>query len=158
MIPNNVSFSLNPDVTRDLVVGLQSMTVDFANGSAISLLPEPIWTFIDSTIPDIYLPLEACQVFERCFGLVWNTTYEKYFVDENLHQSLLAANRNITFRLANTKTGGATVDISLPYSSFDLVLDYPLVPSNMSGARYFPIQRASNESQYTLGRTFLQEA
>jgi len=153
-----VSFTLNPDISRDLVVGLQSITVEFTNGSACSLLPDPIWTFIDSSIPYIYLPIEACKLFETTFGLVWNSTYETYFVPENVHQSLLEANSNVTFQIANSKAGGGSVEISLPYSSFDLVMNYPLVPTNISGARYFPLMRASNDSQYTLGRIFLQEA
>ena len=157
MVPHNVSFTLHQDVSRDLVVVLQSVTADFRNGSAISLLSDPIVTFIDSTIPYLYLPSEACQEFERVFGLVWNTTYQAYFVDENLHQRLLQANNNITFRLADSETSSATVDISLPYASFDLLMDYPLLPSNLSGTRYFPLMRAANDSQYTLGRTFLQE-
>lgn len=103
----------------------------------------------------MYLPSEACRIFEDSFGLVWNSTYQTYFVDEGLHESLLAANLNITFQLGNSETGGATVDIVLPYASFDLVSEYPITPSSL---RYFPLVRAANDSQYTLGRTFLQEA
>lgn len=158
LFPNNVSFSLAPDVSRDLTVGVQSITATYANGSAVSLLLEPIWTFIDSTIPYIYLPVDACKEFEKWFGLVWNTTYQTYFVDDALHESLVAENNNFTFKIGNTETGGPTIDICLPYSSFDLVMDYPLVPSDLSGVRYFPLMRAANQSQYTLGRTFLQEA
>ena len=153
-----MSFTLQQDVSRDLVVGLQSITADSVNGSSIELLSNSIYTFIDSTIPYIYLPLDACQAFERTLGLVWNTTYDMYFVDDDLHQSLLNENYNFTFRLGNLKDGGQTVEISLPYSSFDLNLDYPLVPQNMSGGHYFPLMKASNDTQYTLGRTFLQES
>lgn len=158
MIPNNVSFPLSPDVSRDLLVVLQSIAAEFDGGTIIPLLHDPVVTFIDSTIPHIYLPREACQVFERTFGLAWNTTYETYFVDEDLHQKLIHANYKIRFRLAHPKDGTAAVDISLPYSSFDLAMNYPLVPHNLSGVRYFPLKRAANESQCTLGRTFLQEA
>ena len=157
-VPNNVSFLLRPDVSRDLVVGLQEITADYANGSSVALLSESIYVFIDSTIPYFYLPLDACQAFERMFGLVWNATYGIYLVDNNLHQSLLNANNNYTFRLGDSKDGGQTVDISLPYSSFDLNINYPLVPHNLSGSHYFPLIRASNDTQYTLGRAFLQES
>ena len=157
-VPNNISFSLAQDSTRDLVVGLQSITANYPNGSAMSLLRTPDYFFIDSTIPYIYLPDDTCEEFENAFGLTWNATYEYYFVDDALHEALVAGASNITFRLGNSKSGGNTVDISLPYSSFDLALDYPLIDSNMSGTRYFPLKRATNESQYTLGRTFLQEA
>ena len=158
LVPNNVSFSLSPDASRDLIVGLQSVTATYANGSAASLLSDPIWTFIDSTVPYIYLPLVACEQFEKAFGLIWNATYQTYFVDESLHQSLQAENSSVTFRIGNSESGGPTVDISLPYQSFDLTMNYPLVPSKLSGVGYFPLKRAANQSQYTLGRTFLQEA
>ncbi|KAL6714321.1 hypothetical protein ACLMJK_007744 [Lecanora helva] len=156
--PCDISFSLHPDVSRDLVVFLQSVTADFRNGSATSLLSDPIPIFIDSTIPYLYLPVSACQEFEKAFGLVWNATYQTYFVDDSLHRKLLEANNNITFRLADSASGSASVEISLPYASFDLMVDSPLVPKNLSGSRYFPLMQASNETQYTLGRTFLQES
>ena len=155
-IPNNVTFDLAPDISRDLVVGLQTITSTAANGSAITLLPNGILTFIDSTFPYIYLPLESCQEFERAFDLTWNETALLYLVNDTLHESLIARNANFTFQIANALTGGPTVDIVLPYASFDLLASYPLVAGNAT--RYFPLQRATNNSQYTLGRTFLQEA
>ena len=157
-VPNNVSFSLDPDISRDLTVSLHSVTAKYADDSVVSLLSEPIWTFIDSTTPDIYLPLDVCKKFEKTFGLVWNVTHQKYFVDDDQHEKLMAENNTFTFELGNDETGGPTVDITLPYSSFDLAMDYPLIASNLSGIRYFPLQRAANSSQYTLGRAFLQEA
>lgn len=153
--PNNVSFDLALDVARDLVVGLQSVKSTYANGSSQALLPSPIMTFIDSTIPYIYLPVEACQTFERVLGLVWDPTNNLYLVDERLHQNLLNANPKFTFSIGNDKNSSPTVDIILPYASFDLVAEPPLLPNETS---YFPLRRAANDSQYTLGRTFLQEA
>ena len=149
-----MSFSLAPDVSRDIVVGLKSITARDANGSTTSLLPSPILTFIDSTLPYIYLPPKACQLFEDAFGLVWNETLLQYLVDDALHESLLAKNPNFTFQIGDTTDAGPTVDIVLPYASFDLIAEDPLVYDT---TRYFPIQ-PGNETQYTLGRTFLQEA
>lgn len=45
--------------------------------------------------------------------------------------------------------------ISLPYSAFDLNISWPHVESS---TYYFPLKRAANDTQYTLGRAFLQEA
>ena len=157
LVPNNVSFSLDSDISRDLTVSLHSITARYANDSVVSLLSEPIWTFIDSTTPDLYLPLNVCKEFEHTFGLVWNATHQKYFVDDDQHASLMAENNDFTFVLGDHETGGSTVNIHLPYSSFDLAMDYPLIASNLSGIRYFPLKRAANSSQYTLGRAFLQE-
>ncbi|KAI4141150.1 MAG: hypothetical protein LQ341_003589 [Variospora aurantia] len=61
----------------------------------------------------------------------------------------------ITLTLATSLNGGSTIDITLPYASFDLEADKPLVKQK---TRYFPLRRAKDESQYTIGRVFLQEA
>jgi hypothetical protein len=125
-----------------------------ANGSTKSLLPSPILTFIDSTLPYIYLPPEACTLFEDEFGLVYNTTIGQYLINDTQHQSLLAKNAKFTFQIGDSTTGGPTVDIVLPYASFDLQAEYPLLYDT---SRYFPLQ-PGNETTYLLGRTFLQEA
>ncbi|KAL9100992.1 MAG: hypothetical protein Q9163_003697 [Psora crenata] len=153
-VPNNISFTLAPDISRDLVVGLQSITSNAANRSTTALLPSPILSFIDSTQTDIYLPRESCEAFENAFGLKWNDTTKVYWVDDDLHQTLLITNPNINFTIGNSLAGGPTVDIVLPYASFDLQAKYPAAPTT---TRYFPLKRAANESQYILGRTFMQE-
>lgn len=153
--PNEVSFSLGADVSRDLVVGLQSITSRNSTGQFNSLLPSPIFTFVDSTSPYIYLPAPACQLFEEIFGLVFDPQLGMYTVNDDLHRALLASNPNITFTIGNDKIGGSTVDIALPYASFDLTATFPLVPNS---TRYFPLKKAANDTQYTLGRAFLQEA
>ncbi|KAL8869176.1 MAG: hypothetical protein Q9174_004465 [Haloplaca sp. 1 TL-2023] len=146
---------MTTDISRDLVVGLQRITATESNGSTSSLLSSPHLTFIDSTIPYIYLPLAACRLFERVFGLTWNETYGMYLIDEDLHRELSTRDPVITFEIANSLTPGPTVDIALPYLAFYLpYLPYFDTPS----LRYFPIQRADNDTQLTLGRAFLQEA
>jgi len=154
-IPNNLTFGFAPDISRDLVVGLQSITSTESNGKTVSLLPSGILTFVDSTIPYIYLPAEACSMFEKQFGLTFDSVSELYLVNDSLHQSLMARKPNFTFQLGDLATGGPNVNITLPYDSFDLTAGQPLV-SNTS--RYFPLKRAVNDTQYTLGRAFLQEA
>lgn len=159
-VPSNLSFDLAPETSRDLVVGIQSITADSAFGSTHStgLLPSPILSFIDSTVPQIWLPLDACEAFEKAFGLRWDSKTELYLVNETLHNALLAHNASITFQIRTIRaesTSDQTVNITLPYASFDLEVSSPIVESSSS---YFPIRRAANQSQYTLGRTFLQEA
>ncbi|KAL8702990.1 MAG: hypothetical protein Q9201_003827 [Fulgogasparrea decipioides] len=155
-IPNNISFDLTPDISRDLVVGLQRIISEEANGSTHLLLPSPHLTFIDSTIPYIYLPQESCDLFARVYGLVWDDNYRRYLVDEDVHQALTMRSPNFVFTIGNSKTSGPTVEITLPYKSFDLT--YKESFDSKAAIRYFPIQPALNDSQLTLGRTFLQEA
>lgn len=153
--PNNVSFDLAPDISRDLVIGLQGIISSESNGSQHLLLPSPHFTFIDSTIPYLYLPLDVCILFEQVLGLKWNDSIQLYVVDEERHRELLMRKPKFTFEFGNSLTGGPTVDIVLPYSSFDLT--YKPTPDS-DPIRFFPLQRAENNSQLTLGRSFLQEA
>ena len=153
--PNSHSFTFAPDNDRDLVVGIQNITFSIQNGTSKSLLPSGILSYVDSTVPYIYLPLEACKAFERAFGLEFNATTEMYPVSNSLHADLLAQNASIQFTLGDDVTGGDTVNITLPYDSFDLTATFPVVEDS---TRYFPLKRATNDTQFTLGRTFLQEA
>ena len=119
-----------------------------------SLLPTPTLAFIDSTVPYIYLPEDACKTFESEFNLTWNKEVNLYLLDEATHQNLLNLKPQFIFRLGNDKQSTPTVNITLPYASFDLTIKPPLWNTTSS---YFPLRRG-NDSQITLGRTFLQEA
>ena len=155
LVPNQHSFTFAPDNSRDLVIGIQGIAFEAQNGTTSNLLPFGILAYIDSTIPYIYLPLEACKAFEKAFNLKYNATTQLYPVSDSQHADLVAQNASITFTLGDDVKGGDTVNITLPYDSFDLTATFPVVDD---GTRYFPLKRAANESQYTLGRTFLQEA
>jgi hypothetical protein len=146
---------MSPDSSRDLVVGLQEITSRDNDGRNTTLLSSGILTFVDSTLPYIWLPTEACQAFERAFGLTWNATAQLYLVNDSLHDSLRTRNPRFTFKLGPAVQGGESFDIVLPYDSFDLLASPPLVAN---ATRYFPLKRAANDTQYTLGRAFLQEA
>ena len=151
---NDVSFSFGPQSDRQLTVALNSITSSSGN-SKTDLLPNGILTLIDSTVPGIWLPTEACNLFEKTFGLIEDPIRNLYIVNDTLHDDLVKADPSITFELSNNLDSGPTVKITLPYSAFDLPVSYPLVKTP---TRYFPLRRAKDDTQYTLGRTFLQEA
>ncbi|KAL8954120.1 MAG: hypothetical protein Q9222_000002 [Ikaeria aurantiellina] len=155
LIANNLNFTFADDISRDLVVGLQSIISSDEADRNRELLPESIYTFIDSTVPHIWLPIEACRAFEDAFGLIYDNTTDLYLVNSTLHDTLKQRNPSISFILGNTVQGGDTVNITFPYASFDLEVSSPIVPEP---TRYFPLRRADNDTQYTLGRTFLQES
>lgn len=150
-----MSFSFAPDNDRDIVVGVQSIISTDQDGTTHDLLPTGINAYIDSTVPQIWLPLEACKAFEKAFNLTYDAENMIYPVSNALHKMLVAQNASVTFMLSNSYAGGQTIDITLPYDSFDLQAQPPFTPN---ATRYFPLHRAANETQYTLGRTFLQEA
>lgn len=158
-VDNNVTFLFAPDNSRDLVIAIQSINTPSQIASSpnpTELLPNPIYAYIDATVPQIWLPVEACQVFEYEFGLVYDNTTELYLVNDTLHQALLDRDANVTFQFGQGFSG-ANVKITLPYAAFDLEVQPPY-PNVINKTRYFPLRRAMNETQYTLGRTFLQEA
>lgn len=152
-VSSNLTFGLAGDNSRDLVVGIQSISVI---GTSQELLPTPILAFVDSTVPHIWLPVEACRAFEEVFGIDWDPSSDLYLVDETTHQALLARNASLSLRIGTNTVTPEVVDIILPYASVDLqVLD--TYPNVRNSTRYFPLRRAANDTQYTLGRTFLQE-
>lgn len=150
---NSVSFTMAGDLTRDLVVALQS--ISYSGSTSATLLSDSINIYIDSTDPNIWLPANACDAFEKAFGLSLDAKSGLYLVNDTHHNTLLNSNAEVTFRLSDVKSGGDTVAVTLPYAAFDLTAEYPLVDSS---SRYFPLKRANSSTQYTLGRTFLQEA
>ena len=152
-IPNNLTFAFNQVDQRDLIVDIGTITFSTSNTTKF-LSTKSIPAFVDSTVPYFYLPLSVCQEFESAFGIMWDDDVQAYLVNETLHSQLQAQNATVTFSLGNSSTE-QSVNISLPYAAFDLTASYPLL-TNTSG--YFPLMRATNESQYTLGRAFLQEA
>lgn len=145
-IQNNYTFPFSVDT--GLVTQLEAITT----GTGQSLLPSPITLIsLDSTLPYIYLPLEACTLFENEFGLTWNETAQLYLLSDAQHSALQTRNPSITFRLGTSPT---TVNITLPYAAFDLNASWPLTSS---ATPYFPLKRSINDT-YILGRTFFQEA
>lgn len=154
--PNDtITFTFGDDISRDLLVGLQSIEYSDTKTAGRQLLSEGILTFIDSTVPHIWLPLSVCKAFESAFGLKYDNTTDLYLVNSTLHDALTKQNASISFVLGNRVRGGETVNITFPYASFDLQVSSPIVSEP---TRYFPLRRADNDTQYTLGRTFLQES
>ena len=143
-----------PDVSRDLTVMLNSILFNDGSLKPKTLLSIPIITFVDSTVPHIWLPRDSCTLFEEAFGITYNATIERYLVNDTLHTQMQHQNASVSFVLVNS-VSNESVNIVFPYASFDLEIGMPFVDTTQ---KYFPLRRADNESQYTLGRTFLQES
>ncbi|KAL9610154.1 MAG: hypothetical protein Q9167_005132 [Letrouitia subvulpina] len=120
--PNDVSFSFGSAVLRQLVVAVQSITVTDSE-----LLSQGIFALIDSTVPHIWLPVDTCRAFEDAFGIVYDPISNLYLVNDTQHESMLKQDASVTFLLANALNGGSAVNITLPYSSFDLEIGPPFL-------------------------------
>lgn len=152
--PNNLTFPFDADDSRRLTLGLQSVKVSNTLQGGLTPLSEGVPFMIDSTAPDIWLPMSACQVFEQAFGLTYDPLTDLYLVNDSIHQQLQQKEPTVTFKLGVMESEGPSVDITLPYGAFDLQASPPIYPNTTN---YFPLRRAANETQQTLGRAFLQE-
>lgn len=141
------------DITRDLIVYLQS--ISYSGSSSSILLSDPISIFIDSTDPNMWLPGKVCDEFEKAFGLNMDQDSGLYLINDTQNTELLNSDAEVTFRLSDVESGGDAVAITLPYEAFALTAKPPLVGNS---SHFFPLKRAENSTQYTLGRVFLQEA
>ncbi|ETN42148.1 uncharacterized protein HMPREF1541_04089 [Cyphellophora europaea CBS 101466] len=168
--PNNLSFVLSSDYAP--AVAVNSITVSSTAGD----LP-PNWNLnpmtllqtsqaavftIDSSTPYLWLPEAVCDNFAEALNLTYNETLGVYvFANESASPDDLQ-NWNLTFTFNIGKLPGSTdnVELTLPYSAFNLDLTYGF-PNfdgdfNSPPLPYFPIRRT--RSQFIIGRVFLQEA
>lgn len=118
-------------------------------------MTDAIYSTIDSTLPQIWLPRKTCDDFEQAFGLTFDRRTGLYLVNDTIHARLQELKPTVTFSLANTNDVTKYVNIKLPYAALDLQASWPYYNSTTN---YFPIRRADNDTQYALGRAFLQEA
>ncbi|KAJ4297547.1 hypothetical protein N0V90_005439 [Kalmusia sp. IMI 367209] len=154
---NDFSFSFSTDPSRLLTVGVDSIIATDTLKGTQSLSSSAHFSLIDSTVPHLWLPRDICDAFEEAFGLTYDSQTDLYLINSTMRDQLQARNPSITIKLIDSLEGAATnfSNIVLPYSAFDLQASYPYYEN---ATRYFPIRRAANDSQYTLGRTMLQEA
>jgi hypothetical protein len=145
------------DMARALTVGLQDIVVTSTLNGTLSMVDnERILAPIDSSIPEIWLPKSVCDRFESAFGLEYHDQSDRYVLTDSARDRLRELDPTLTFTIGtNTVVGGNTTTIELPYAAFDLQAGYPIFAN---ATNYFPIRRADNDSQYAIGRAFLQEA
>ena len=176
-LPHNTSFALDPyqnpvAAINEITVSAQTPPSSGAGaGSGWNTNPATLLKFgeadlftIDSSTPFLWLPESVCKRFETALGLVYDTNLQLYTFGHNASQHDALVNWNLTFNfvIADLPGSAKAVNISLPYSAFDLQLSYPYPGLNATSSspaiNYFPLRKAANSSQYTIGRTFLQEA
>lgn len=151
--PNSVTFPFGRDISFDFQVAIQDITTSLTDNS---LLDTGIIAYISTLVADIWLPESACEAFEKAFGLTWDEKTELYLLNSTLHQKLLKENPDVTFSIG-PDVSGAAVTINMPYWNFYLTATPELTKAS-SNKLYFPLKRAANDTQYVLGRAFLQSA
>lgn len=173
--PHNITFNL--DSNQNPVVALDEITVTARplpssnvstgwSNNSLTLLgsgEEANLFTIDSSTPYLWLPEAVCLEFEKAFGLIYDDSVQLYTFGSNTtqHEVLIGWNMTLQFVLADLQGASNLVSLSLPYEAFDLQLSYPYPGLNATQSspptNYFPLRKAANSTQYTIGRTFLQE-
>ncbi|KAF2691548.1 acid protease [Lentithecium fluviatile CBS 122367] len=146
--PNNMTFPFGDDQSLSLQVAIQEITT---NVTEDLLLSSGIVSYISTLVADVWLPIVVCQEFEKAFGLAWDNETQLYLLNDTLHKSLLEKNPEIRFKVGPQVSGGS-ITFNLPYWNFYHTATEDLGASGL----FFPLKRAANDSQYVLGRTFLQ--
>jgi hypothetical protein len=145
---------MSDDEDGPLTIGLQSIIVTNSLNGSLSLLHQAILTRIDSSVPELWLPVSVCDFFAAAFGLQYQEASGRYAITEAMRTKLRGLNPKLTLTVADGLVEGNTINLDFPYAAFDLEATYPIFADTTS---YFPIRRAANESQFVIGRVFLQE-
>jgi hypothetical protein len=171
-IPHNITFELNPYKQPEAFLNSISVTSTSPTGNLPNWSSNPlqllgpadgVYVIIDSSTPFLWLPESTCESFARALDLTYNDSLALYTFDGNASTRADIQNWNLsfTFSLSDTSNPSPIVNITLPYAAFDLQLSYPYIPNTtyVTGNKYYlPLRQAANETQYTIGRAFLQEA
>ncbi|KAF2873704.1 aspartic peptidase domain-containing protein [Massariosphaeria phaeospora] len=149
-----------PQGNTTLVVGVQSILYHSdrkaeANDFSFTAESSGFYATIDSTLPYLWLPDAICEKFAEKFRLTYENDKNMYTMNSSSHNFNMAQNATVTFKIANGLGGSNEFStIELPYGAFYLTADEPIFNNSTP---YFPLRRSPN-SQFVLGRAFLQEA
>ncbi|KAI1615148.1 aspartic peptidase domain-containing protein [Exophiala viscosa] len=176
-IPNSATFSLTSNYSPVLAINEIIVSSSASNGGSlpsnwdanpVSLLQASqagsnLYT-IDSSTPFLWLPESACDAFASALNLTYDDNLQLYlFSNDSFSSPDLLASWNLTFTFALSDTTGSSdvIQLTLPYDAFNLQLSYPFpnlaANSSSPATNYFPLRKAANSTQYTIGRAFLQE-
>ena len=154
---NGISVTSNPLPDSNASPGWEDNSMSLLESAEAALFT------IDSTTPYLWLPETVCSRFEKAFGLVYDDSVRLYTFGTNSsqHQTVVSWNMTFEFIVADLPGSSKVVTLSLPYAAFDLQLSYPYPGLNATDAspatNYFPLRKAANSTQFTIGRSFLQE-
>jgi hypothetical protein len=174
-VPNSASFTLGPNAQPIVAINSIKASSNTLSGSSEGLNwatnplvlqneSEAELHTIDSSTPFLWLPEYVCEEFAQALNLTYDDDLELYVYPDNGTTLDNIRNQNITFTFSIADTAGSSnsVDINLPFAAFDLQLSYPYpgleANATSTPTNYFPLRIAANYTQYTIGRSFLQEA
>ena len=160
-VPNDATFSLSPGGSP--VVAINSITLDGLDNPTLMDGAGHRLFEIDSTTPFLWLPETVADNFGNALGLGYNDTLGVFTYPNISHySSIMSSKLSVTFELADVLGDETKVTLRLDgdaFTSQNLSFGFPGLGGTDGDdpVPYFPIRKAANATQYTLGRCFLQE-
>ncbi|KAK4691133.1 hypothetical protein P7C71_g5803, partial [Lecanoromycetidae sp. Uapishka_2] len=133
-------------ITDDFYVGNLGLSNQAINVSATDSSPSLLSSLrSQNLIPSASYGYTAGASYQQKNGVNGSLTLGGlYTINDTTHSTLLKENPSVVIELANSQNG-PSVNITLPYASFDLTANYPLVKNQ---TRFFPLQRGSDDIDY----------
>ena len=168
--PNNLNLTLNSDYAP--VVAVNSISVSTtseqlpsawdANPNSLLESANAATFVIDSSTPYLWMPPAVCERFADALGIYYNETLELYLYNAtNSAEDLSTLNLTFTFEIGNLPGSEDNVALTVSFGAFNLQLSYgfPGFTGNFTSPplSYFPLRKSRSETEYILGRAFLQE-
>jgi hypothetical protein len=163
--PNGVSFNLSSDKQPVLAINsIKARSPGDADSDILFDYEQAIFT-IDSTTPFLWLPPDVARRFVNQVGLdIYDDDVNTYLfpTGKSLLSDVKAKNITYDFEFADYVGAETKLTLNIPVAAFlnsNLSYGFPGLNTTVDGsAPYFPVRIASNASQYTIGRAFLQES
>lgn len=166
-VSNSFSFALaNGNIPT---VALKSMQLSASSqptnwsSNPLQLMPQNLAGMftIDSSTPYLWLPETVCENIAQALSLTWDADLELYVLASGTAQDRVNMGLEFTFDLAVSLASNELIALKVSYDAFNLQLSYPYPGLTQTYSTetlpYFPMRRANNTLQYTIGRAFLQE-
>lgn len=153
--PNDVKFPFGPDNSRDFQVTIRNILVQSPVRRHLSTI---IVSYISTLVPDIWLPTAICDEFSEIYGLTYDNRTQAFYINATQHSKNLETSPIVVFDIG-PELSGPSVTITMPYWNFYLAATEADTNSVIHNGGYrFPMRRATSDTQYILGRAFLQSA
>lgn len=180
-VSHDTTFSLNSTsrlpatLIRGITASVTSVdkapTAWTSTSQTLMSFDESVTALIDTSTPYLWLPTAVCDRFASALNLTWNETFGLYlFSDNTVFESFSEPDLSFTFSLSsfdNTDNFGnplavsGVVNITISANAFAQTLRYPfmnVIGYGDAAVPYFPLRRTGNDSQFIIGRSFMQEA
>lgn len=125
-----------------------------------SSMPNSLSIAINSQGSYLDLPASTCAAIAKDLPVTFDNKYGLYMwnVDDPQYSKIITSPSYLSFIFRASGMSNANLTINVPFQLLNLTLEAPLIQKPTSYFPCSPSQSINKESQYSLGRAFLQAA